>query len=93
MIVIRVPSPLRPYTDGLKEVEVIASTVGIALNDLAHRYPGLRPHLYDEGGELRPFVNVFLNEENVRALQDQETPLNEGDRLMILPSIAGGKGI
>lgn len=64
--------------------------MGEALSSLTDRYPSLRPHLYNDGGELRPFVNLFLNEEDVRYLKGVETPLKENDRLMIIPSIAGG---
>lgn len=91
MTVIRVPTPLRPYTQGQKEVEVDGGTVGDALRSLAEQYPGLRQHLFDEEGRLRPYVNVFLNEEDIRHLQGEETPLKEDDRLMIVPSIAGGR--
>jgi molybdopterin converting factor small subunit len=92
MSIIRVPTPLRPYTGGLKEVEVSGDTVGSALDDLTRRYPSLKQHIYDEAGNLRPFVNVFLNQEDVRTLRGEQTPLDERDRLMIIPSIAGGMG-
>lgn len=87
---IRVPTPLRPYTDGLKEIEVMGTTVRAAIEDLTHQFPGLKSHLYDPDGNLRPYVNVFINEDDVRDLKGQETPVSNGDRLMILPSIAGG---
>ncbi len=90
MKVIRVPTPLRSYTGGMKEVEVDGPTVEAAIGDLTRRYPDLRPHLYDDQGALRPFVNIFINDSDVRGLQGQATPLGEGDRLMIVPSIAGG---
>ena len=63
---------------------------GQALKELTDQYPALHPHLFSEEGELRAFVNLFLNDEDIRHLQGQATPLKEGDRLMILPSIAGG---
>jgi MoaD family protein len=90
MKVIRVPTPLRPYTGGRKEVETDAPLVGGALQELTARYPRLKPHLFAEDGSLRPYVNIFLNEENVRDLEMAATPLSNGDRLMIIPSIAGG---
>jgi molybdopterin converting factor small subunit len=90
MVVIRVPAPLRGFTSGAREIEVQGQTVASALSDLAARHPALRPHLFDDRGDLRPFVNLFLNEKDVRMLQGTETPLSEGDRLMIVPSIAGG---
>ncbi len=93
MIIVRVPTPLRPYTEYNKEVELEAETVGKALDDLINRYPALKTHLCDEAGNLRPYINIFVNENDVRYLQHEATPLIEGDRLMILPSIAGGLGV
>jgi molybdopterin converting factor small subunit len=91
MTTIRIPSALRGYTDGQKEVELPAATVAAALRSLAERFPDLRGHLYDESGGLRSYVNVFLNDTDVRDLElSQNTPLRPTDRLMIVPSIAGG---
>ncbi len=90
MTIVRVPTPLRPYTGGLKEVEVEGDTVGAALRDLARRCPAVRPHLFDEDGGLRPFVNLFVDEQDIRALEGEATPLDADDRLIIVPSIAGG---
>lgn len=90
MTTIRVPTPLRPYTGGAKEVDVTGGTVGAALENLTALYPDVRRHLFDEAGGLRPYVNVFLNDEDIRALQSEATPLKSADRLMIIPSIAGG---
>jgi sulfur-carrier protein len=87
---IRIPTPLRPYTGGQTEVAVLGGTVAEAMQDLTTRYPALRQHLFNGDNELRPFVNLFLNEENVRDLQGVETPLEEEDRLTLIPSIAGG---
>lgn len=92
MSTVRIPTPLRPYTEGLKEVAVEGATVGAALESLARRHPGLAPHLFDEAGELRPYVNLFINDLDVRAAQGRATPLAAGDRLLIIPSIAGGGG-
>jgi molybdopterin converting factor small subunit len=89
---LRVPTPLRPYTGGAKEVEVRGDTVAASLQDLTARYPDLRRHLFDDAGALRPYINVFLNEDDVRTLQGEATHVSEGDRLMIVPSIAGGAG-
>ena len=88
---LRIPTPLRSYTEGLSEVAVQGQTVSAALEDLKARYPALTPHLFSGEGRLRPFVNLFLDEENVQDLQGSATPLEEGDRLLIIPSIAGGK--
>jgi len=90
MITLRIPTPLRPYAEGQTEVNVKGSTVGEALNDLVLQFPALKKHLFNDGDELRPFVNLFLGDENVRHIQGVDTPLKEGDKLMIIPSIAGG---
>ena len=90
MTTLRIPTPLRPYADGVSEVQVQADSVGKALEELTANFPSLHEHLFSEDGELRAFVNLFLNDEDVRHLQGAETPLKDGDKLMILPSIAGG---
>ncbi len=87
---LRIPTPLRTYTDGQSEIDLQGSTVHEVMDDLVAQHPALRPHLFNGEGQLRPFVNLFLNEDNVRDLQGMDTPLNEGDRLMLIPSIAGG---
>lgn len=89
MAQIRIPTPLRPYAGGQSAIAVTGSTVGMALNDLTDQYPDLRQHLFD-GPQLRSFVNIYLNQEDVRYLQGAETPLKEADTLLIIPSIAGG---
>ena len=89
MTTIRIPTPLRPYTGGNSTVAVAGATVGEALADLTRLHPQLRPHLYD-GEELRSFVNVYLNKEDVRGLQGAQTAVAAADTLMIIPSIAGG---
>lgn len=91
MTVVRLPTPLRPFADGRKEVDVAGEDIRAALRDLARRFPGLAPHLYDEAGGLRPYVNIFRNDEDVRALQGEDTPVANGDRILIVPSIAGGR--
>ena len=90
MTTLRIPSPLRPYADGVSELEIQAKNVGQAIEELTEKYPALHTHIFSEEGELRPFVNLFLNEEDIRHLDGRETPLKDGDKLMILPSIAGG---
>ncbi|MEW5867687.1 MAG: MoaD/ThiS family protein [Chloroflexota bacterium] len=90
MPVLRIPTPLRTYTAGQSEISVHGATVAAAMSDLVTQFPALQPHLYNNDGVLRPFVNLFLGEENVKDLQGLETPLREGDRLLLIPSIAGG---
>jgi molybdopterin converting factor small subunit len=90
MTTLRIPTPLRPYAEGQSEITVQGQTVGEALNDLVIQYPALKKHLFAETEELRPFVNLFLGDEDVRYLQGVDTPLKDGDKLMIIPSIAGG---
>ena len=90
MTKIHIPTPLRQYTGKLPTVEVKAMTVGEALSSLISKHPELRRHLYTEEGKLRAFVNVYLNEEDVRYLQKEETALKENDSISIVPSIAGG---
>jgi adenylyltransferase/sulfurtransferase len=90
MATLRIPSPLRPYTDGASEIELQVDTVSAALEELTRKYPSLRKHLFTEDGEMRAFVNLFLNDEDVRYLQGVDTKVKVDDRLMIIPSIAGG---
>lgn len=89
---ILIPTPLRPYVEKLESVEVTGSTVGEALASLTTRYGDLRKHLYTEEGRLRSFVNVYLNDEDIRYLQKEQTPIAPGDTLSIIPSVAGGSG-
>ncbi len=91
MTTIRIPTPLRPYTNSQAEVPVTGATVGAVLGDLTRQYPSLKQHLYNDGGQLRAFVNIFLNDEDIRHIRGTETPVQERDRLMIVPSIAGGR--
>lgn len=89
-VTIYIPTPLRVYTDGQSAVHVDGATVGAALAQLVERHPALEPHLYNDAGTLRSFVNLYLGEEDVRYLQQEATPLQAGDELSIVPSIAGG---
>lgn len=89
MPTIRIPTPLRPYAGGNSTISVSGNTVGSALDDLTKQHPDLRSHLFD-GEDLRSFVNVYLNQEDVRYLDGADTDVGENDTLMIIPSIAGG---
>ena len=87
---VRIPTPLRKLTNNEEVVEVNAATVGGAIAELQKRFPGIRERLLDEAGTVRRFVNVYVNEEDIRFLQNQETALKEGDEMSIIPAIAGG---
>ena len=87
---ILIPTPLRSFVGGAREVEVEARTVGDALQSLIERHAQLKKHLYGEDGKLRSFVNVYVNDEDVRYLKQADTPLGERDVLSIVPSVAGG---
>lgn len=85
-----IPTPLRPYADRKAAVEVSGQTVGEALNALTSQHSDLRRHLYSEDGRLRAFVNVYLNDEDIRYLESENTPVRDNDTISIVPSIAGG---
>ena len=87
---IRIPTPLRSLTNDAEVVEVEASTIGDAIEALQARFPGIKERLVDEAGEVRRFVNVYINEEDIRFLQNQDSPLKDGDEVSIIPAIAGG---
>ena len=87
---IRIPTPLRKLTDNEEIIEVNAPTVGDAIAELQSRFPGIKERLLDENGAVRRFVNVYVNEEDIRFLQNQQTPLKNGDEVSIIPAIAGG---
>ena len=91
MATILIPTPLRQYTDKLNSVDVDGSTVGEALTALTTRFADLRKHLYTDEGKLRSYVNVYLNDEDIRYMQKEQTALAAADTLTIVPSIAGGK--
>ena len=90
MALITVPAALRDYTGGASEWPVAGDTVASALNGLSAQFPQLRRHLYTERGDLRSYVNVFVNENDVRTLAGLNTSVRAEDTLMIVPSIAGG---
>src|SRR3979409_2530764 len=90
MAKILIPTPLRPYTDKQDAVDATGATVGELLADLTSRHSGLKAHLYNEQGKLRSFVNVYLNDEDIRYMQKEQTPVSPGDTISIIPSVAGG---
>lgn len=87
---VRIPTPLRKLTHDEEVVEVSASTIKDAIADLQTRYPGIQERLVDENGAIRRFVNVYVNEEDIRFLSNQQTALKDGDEISIIPAIAGG---
>jgi len=87
---VRIPTPLRKYTGGAEAVEASGATVGALLGDLDTRYPGIRDRICDDAGQVRRFVNVFVNGEDIRFLENLDTPVEAGDELSIVPAIAGG---
>jgi molybdopterin synthase sulfur carrier subunit len=87
---VRIPTPLRKLTNNEEVIEVSATTVGGAISELQSRFPGIKERLLDDTGAIRRFVNVYVNEEDIRFLQNQETPIKSGDEISIIPAIAGG---
>lgn len=87
---VRIPTPLQAMTDNQAEVEAQGETVREMLSDLDARFPGIRERICDDEGKLRRFVNVYVNDEDVRFLGGEDTKLKEGDRVSIIPAIAGG---
>jgi adenylyltransferase/sulfurtransferase len=88
---ILIPTALQPYTDGAEEAQIAGQTVGAVLDGLTVRYPNLRRQIFNENNKVRSFVNIFLNDDNVRFLQREETLVTEDDTISIIPAIAGGK--
>lgn len=87
---VRIPTPLRKLTQEEELVQVDATTVAAAFSELQNRFPGIKERLVDESGNVRKFVNVYVNEEDIRFLQNQQTALKDGDEISIIPAIAGG---
>ena len=86
---VRIPTPLRKLTNDDEVVQTDAENVGAAIADLETRYPGIKERLLDDDGEVRRFVNVYVNEEDIRFLENQDTALKDGDEMSIIPAIAG----
>ena len=87
---ILIPTPLRPYTDKKEAVEATGATIGELLTDLTTTDAGLKVHLLNEQGKLRSFVNIYINDEDIRYLQKDQTPVSASDTVSIIPSVAGG---
>jgi sulfur-carrier protein len=87
---VRIPTPLRKLTNDEELIEVKPATIGEVINELQSRYPGFKERLLDETGAVRRFVNIYVNEEDIRFLQNQDTLIKSGDEISIIPAIAGG---
>jgi molybdopterin converting factor small subunit len=91
-VVIEIPTAFRRFTDGAPRVDCSATTIAEALDALTRQFPALSCHVRDESGQIRQFLNVYLNEEDIRFLGGEACSLKEGDRVLLVPSIAGGSG-
>ena len=89
-VTVRIPTPLRKLTNDEELVTVEASTIGDAITELQTKYPGIKERLVDDSGEVRRFVNIYVNEEDIRFLENKATPIKDGDEVSIIPAIAGG---
>ena len=90
-VLVRIPTPLRALTKGSAEIQAKGDTVDSLIGDLERQYPGLKDRLLDESGELRRFINIYVNQEDIRFLDNQATTLKDGDEVAIVPAIAGGR--
>ena len=90
MPTVRIPTPLRRFTDGADEVPAQGSTVAEIIDDLDSSHSGLKARLCEENGQIRRFVNIYVNDEDIRFMQSLDTPVAENDELSIIPAIAGG---
>lgn len=89
-ITVQIPTALRRHTDGIGKLDCGANNLNELFAELDEKFPSLKPHLRDETGQIRRFLNVYVNEEDIRFLQNQQTPLKDGDEVSIIPAIAGG---
>lgn len=87
---VRIPTPLRRFTGGAEEVGASGGTVAVLVNDLERRHPGIRERICDDEGKVRRFVNIFVNGDDIRFLDNLDTALKDGDEVSIVPAIAGG---
>ena len=89
-VLVRIPTPLRSLTKGNAEIQAKGDTIDSLVTDLERQFPGLKDRLLDETGELRRFINIYVNQEDIRFLQAKKTTLKDGDEVSIVPAIAGG---
>ena len=90
-IKVRIPTPLRSLTNGSEEVSVEGKSIKEVIDNLEANHNGIKERLCDENGQIRRFINFYLNDEDIRFKDNQETPVNDGDQISIVPAIAGGK--
>ena len=90
-VLVRIPTPLRAVTKGNAEVQAQGDTIDGLVEDLERKFPGLKERLVDDGGDLRRFINFYVNQEDIRFLQGKKTALKDGDEVSIVPAIAGGR--
>lgn len=90
-VLVRIPTPLRRLTNGAAEVYAKGRDLGELIEDLERQFPGLRERLVEASGEVRRFVNIYVNQEDVRFLSGRQTPLRDGDEVAIVPALAGGR--
>ncbi len=90
MPTVRIPTPLRKLTNGKEEVSAAGANVGALIADLERQFPGLKERICDDAGQVRRFVNIFQNDEDIRFLQNLDTPVKDADEISIVPAIAGG---
>lgn len=89
-VTVRIPTPLRTFTDGVEEVKVEGKNIGEIISNLEANYKGIKERICDESGQIRRFINFYLNDEDIRFLNNLETPVKDGDYISVVPAIAGG---
>ena len=90
-ITVRIPTPLQKLTQNQAEIKANGANIRELIEDLEKNFPGIKERIYDETGEIRRFINIYVNEEDVRFLQQDGTPLKDGDEVSMIPAIAGGR--
>jgi len=91
MAIVRIPTPLRKLTGGAEEVQASGKSVGELIGELEKKYPGIKERICDDKGQVRRFVNIFANDEDIRFLKNLDTPVKDTDEISIVPAIAGGR--
>ena len=93
MATIIIPTPLRKFTNNTAKLNIKANSISDAVTELTHNFPDLKRHLLDDQGKVRSFVNIFVGDDDIRNLQEEQTPLQENTIVSIVPAIAGGKSL